>query len=197
MEFRRLYQLLSQQVTTSQMDTDEVCRELGRLFKDGQIEALNRVLTAQTTGQAVSLSQQGSTPALYIDSSAGSGAIIDTSVGASLTEAGVWDDSCTREGKIFLGDPDLDEIVKGIESIYIGKFYREGVSGPTETHFAPVAEDFHDTFNVGNFRTIAALDLASVALMALKVVFRKLKEIEQRTRNLEAKHGDYRIPDHP
>jgi len=136
----------------------------------------------------------GAYPILFLDDQNGSAVLIDSTVGASLTNAGVWSDApCFASKKKYFLMPDLDDFAGRIQALEIGGFEfkkkdSEELSG--ERHFGPTVEDLYAKFPEikppDERMGIAGFDLASVALIGVQACLAKIEALEKRVKELEA-----------
>jgi len=240
-EVERIQRQLERRLTTRQMDMGEVAENLGNAFKDGQIEALNRVLNGQTWARCIKIVQpvddlfglyvykqaftgavnqavylvsddgtvytgfmenlgnggvlhlkgrKGDYPCLYLESGAGAGRILDSSIGAYLSSTGVWTDApCTTKHKQHLKSPDAKTIAQKIKSLKIGYYRRRKAPKSKrligDMHVGPDAEQMQETFGIGNGDGISPSDLGSLSLWAIQFLMSKLEQIDKRLKRLE------------
>jgi hypothetical protein len=103
--------------------------------------------------------------------------LVNTSTGAYLSGAGLWQDACDRNLKENFTGIDGGELLDKVASLPVTmwNYKREGDG---VKHIGPVAQDFHATFGVGSDdRTIASMDAAGISLASVKALY--LKTIEQ------------------
>lgn len=124
------------------------------------------------------------------------GRLIETSSGAYLTTGGVWTDNSSRTVKENVTPVDGPSMLEAVESLSINEWSYETESDVR--HVGPMAEDFADTFGLGNDdEHIASLDTAGVALAAIQGLTERLSEKDDRIDELEttAKQRAERIDD--
>jgi len=111
--------------------------------------------------------------------------------GAHLTSGGTWVDGSSRTFKENFQPIDAEELLAKIAAMPVESWnYKDS----EERHIGPVAEDFVAAFDVGRIAEngnrentyLAAKDVAGVALIAVKELYKKTKRIEQ----LEAQLAD-------
>jgi len=118
--------------------------------------------------------------------SIGSDRFIDTSTGAYLTDGGVWTDSCSVTEKERFTPTDSIDVLEKVDSLEVSTWqYRDDDGGAR--HMGPTAEQFHDTFGLGDdAHHIAPLDTAGVALTAIQGLSTQLEQKADRIEKLEA-----------
>lgn len=114
------------------------------------------------------------------------GVLINTSTGANLTAAGVWQDVSDRDAKENFKPVDPGEVLARVAELPIASWNYK-VEDPDTRHMGPVAQDFHSTFGLGvDDRHLASLDTAGVALAAIQGLFKlvnsKDKELAEQQR---------------
>jgi hypothetical protein len=102
--------------------------------------------------------------------------------GAYLSGGGTWTNASTRTKKDRFVQLDRMEVLGKIRQLPVeGWFYK----GTQEYHIGPYAEDFHDAFGTGvldgpDARTsLAALDVAGVALVGVQALAERVDRLEQ------------------
>ena len=102
------------------------------------------------------------------DPSIDQGRFIDTSTGAYLNDSGVWTDSCSVTEKERFRPTDSIDVIEKVDSLEVSTWEYIDDDGGAR-HMGPTAEQFHDTFGLGDDeRHIASLDTAGVALTAIQ-----------------------------
>jgi trimeric autotransporter adhesin len=118
--------------------------------------------------------------------------VINVYNGAYLSATGVWTDNSDRNAKHNFSAVDGKEILDQVAALPITSWSYK--TDDSVRHIGPVAQDFHDTFGVGqDDKHIAALDSAGIALAAIQglnqVVREKdaeIKELKQSVEELKA-----------
>jgi len=185
LELQRVWQVLAN-IGADNVNTDELCAHLGQHFKDGQVEALVRFATGQWPGTRLDIVQAAGAPCLYLDSTSGSGDIVDSSIGAVLDSTGHWLDACSGSRKTYVSIPDPLDILERSSQLAVGVYRRSDVDSPIR-HISPTAEGFHELFDVGSPGSLSALDVASVAILAIQGLAGKVRKLENRLQEIEAK----------
>jgi hypothetical protein len=130
----------------------------------------------------VGLPSGGTQSMVYLEKGSGTGYMIGTSVaGCYLSNGGVWTSTSSASKKIFLPMEDTDdEHLAKVQDLMVAPFeYKKHDDTPSgERHIGPTAEDFQSLFGVGDGQGIAAMDLASVALLAIQSLTRKVTKLE-------------------
>jgi hypothetical protein len=129
---------------------------------------------------------------LYITDSATSGQapfnatrLINTSSGGYLSQAGDWVDNSDRDRKENFTNVDGRALLDKLSSLSVTRWNYK-VDGPGYDHIGPVAQDFFATFGLGyDDRSIAARDLAGVALVANQELYRIVQEQEAEIEELK------------
>lgn len=114
----------------------------------------------------------------------------DPTQGAKLTDAtSGWSSFSTQTVKQDIAPVDSETILAGVEELDICEWSYE--SAPGVDHVGPMAEDFTDTFAVGESdKHIDRGDADGVALAAIQGLAEKLDRKDERLRNLEAEIDD-------
>ena len=118
--------------------------------------------------------------------SIGSNRFIDTSTGAYLSDGGTWTDSCSVTEKERFTPTDSIDVLEKVDSLEVSTWqYRDDDGGAR--HMGPTAEQFHETFGLGDDeRHIAPLDTAGVALAAIQELSTEIDEKDDRIERLDA-----------
>ena len=133
--------------------------------------------------------RNGSHAPLYIDCGAGAGRMINTSVGAYLSAVGVWTDApCHSSKKTIVNVPSMPWVKATIDDMHVSS-WRNKEQPEGEIHYSPMAEEFHALTGAGDDQSIAALDVASIALLGVKWAAKKIDQLERRIAALEGRHG--------
>ena len=104
--------------------------------------------------------------------------------GAHLTGAGVWTDASSRTFKENFKPVDKVAVLKKVTELPVRTWTYKGVPGVK--HMGPVAEDFKDTFGLGeDERYLASLDSNGVALAAIQGLNEVVKEKDKKIQDLE------------
>jgi hypothetical protein len=122
---------------------------------------------------------------LYITDSATSGQapydatrLINTSSGGYLSQAGDWVDNSDRDRKENFTNVDGRALLDKLSFLSVTRWNYK-VDGPGYDHIGPVAQDFHAAFGLGyDNKSIAARDLAGVALVANQELYRIVQDQE-------------------
>jgi len=106
-----------------------------------------------------------------------------------------WTNTSTRTAKTNVEPVDPDEALAGVESMPVStwEYTDEEGEGAGTRHIGPMAEDFHDAFDVGDTdRAINSINADGVALAALQGLSAKLDEKVERIDDLEAENDALR-----
>lgn len=172
-----------------------VAKTAGDLFEAAQFYGSSddtSVVKITQSGDGVTLTlvgRNGTHAPLYIDCGAGAGRIINTSVGAYLSAGGVWTDApCHSSKKTVVAVPNLDWAKTTVEDLHVSA-WRHKSQPDGDIHYSPMAEEFHALTGAGDDQSIAALDVASIALLGVKWAAKKIDQLERRIAALEGRHG--------
>lgn len=118
-----------------------------------------------------------------------SDAMISTSTGAYLSNAGVWQDVSDVNRKHLFADVSGEDVLSRLRSLPIQTWsYR--VESDEVRHLGPTAQGFHAAFGLGSDpTTIAGIDEAGVALAAAQALERRSTDQETRIQALEAQNA--------
>jgi len=153
------------------------------------------------TDYAIEAYAQGSLPVVYLSHddggtsgeclrmhNVGTGDTIYDTSGAKLTSAGVWTDApCfdhLKEEIIEVRDDDILNDIKLLQSV---KKWKRKANGVQPYHMGPEVSNFHSTLGLGDGKSIAPKDVASVALRACQALLTKVEQQKQRIDDLEAR----------
>ncbi|GIV24155.1 MAG: hypothetical protein KatS3mg025_1814 [Bacteroidia bacterium] len=116
--------------------------------------------------------------------------------GAYLSAGGVWTNASSRVKKDRFRPLDAGEVLERIRALPVEGWYYKGTN---EYHIGPYAEGFHDAFGTGvldnpeDARTsLAALDVAGVALLGIQALAERDEAYERRIAALEAENAQLR-----
>ena len=106
-----------------------------------------------------------------------------------------WTTSSSRAVKTNVDPVDPQEALDGVDSLEISRWEYEGEDGDGtgKTHVGPMAEQFHDAFEVGTDEddtTINAIDRGGVALAAIQGLSSQLAEKDERIEGQQAQIDD-------
>ena len=112
--------------------------------------------------------------------------------------AGLLTEESDVNAKTAITDIDLDEILELVTALPVTKWEYKDARG--EAHIGPMAQDFYSSFGLGKSNTsIATLDTAGVALVAIKALANKnaileneIKQLHQQNRELMDAHAQFR-----
>jgi hypothetical protein len=97
--------------------------------------------------------------------------------GAYLSEGGDWTNGSSRDFKENFTSLDQQTILDKINSLSIQQWNYKGDSNAK--HIGPFAEDFYNTFNVGNDnKHISTIDPAGVALVGIQALSKQLDDMK-------------------
>jgi outer membrane murein-binding lipoprotein Lpp len=114
-----------------------------------------------------------------------SSGFINTSTGAYLSGGGTWTDSSSRAVKENVEPVAGPEILEKVQTLEVSEWNYEDEDSETR-HCGPMAEEFHDTFGLGEDNEhIASLDTGGVALAAIQGLADRLDEKDERIEELE------------
>jgi|GEM_PF-2123674 len=102
-----------------------------------------------------------------------------------------WSNTSTRTAKTNVDPVDQQAALEGVDSLDIAtwEYKNERGDGKGTTHIGPMAEEFHDAFDVGNSdEHINSINLDGVALAAIQGLSKKLDEKNERINDLEAEN---------
>jgi hypothetical protein len=131
----------------------------------------------------------GKNSGLYVTNAAGQAAapdgnkLIQTNTGAYLTTSGVWTDAPKYRGD---KQPVNGNVILGkLEQIPVNRWNTDQEN--SVQHIGPSPEDFYSAFGLGeDGQSMSAMDIAGVALAAVKELQRKTAELEQLRARLDA-----------
>jgi len=107
--------------------------------------------------------------------------LINTVTGAYLSTGGVWTNNSDRSRKTDLKPIDGAEILAGISKLDITEWRYLGENNNVR-HIGPMAQDFHEQFQLGyDEKSITTIDASGVALAAIKELNRKTAVIDSLT----------------
>jgi hypothetical protein len=113
------------------------------------------------------------------------GRFINTSTGAYLTTGGTWTNSSDRNLKENLEEVDGSSILDKVESLPIYEWNYKTESDDVR-HIGPTAQDFRETFGVGNDSiSISTIDPAGISLAAIKELTTQNKKLTAENKKLE------------
>jgi len=111
--------------------------------------------------------------------------LINTIVGAYLSEGGDWTNASDRNLKENFARVSGREILLQLQSVDILRWNYKSQT-PEITHIGPTAQDFRAAFGVGQDSTaISSIDPAGVALAAIKELDRTQQELASKVRQME------------
>jgi hypothetical protein len=117
--------------------------------------------------------------------SIGSNRFIDTSTGAYLSDGGTWTDSCSVTEKERFTPTDSIDVLEKVDSLEVSTWQYTDDDGDAR-HMGPTAEQFHDTFGLGDDEHhIAPLDTGGVALTAIQGLSTQLDQKDDRINRLQ------------
>ena len=117
--------------------------------------------------------------------SIGSNRFIDTSTGAYLSDSGTWTDSCSVTEKERFTPTDSIDVLEKVDSLEVSTWQYSDDDGGAR-HMGPTAEQFHDTFGLGDdAHHIAPLDTAGVALTAIQGLSTQIDQKADRIKELQ------------
>jgi hypothetical protein len=140
---------------------------------------------AQTSNQFVARARGGFWFGDDNNVTADTGKLIETSTGAYLSRGGTWTDSSSRTVKENIEPVDGPDALEKVQSLEISEWNYEDEAQET-SHCGPMAEEFHETFGLGeDDEHIASLDTAGVALAAIQGLATELEARDDRIEDLE------------
>jgi hypothetical protein len=120
---------------------------------------------------------------------AAGGQLIETSVGATLTLAGVWQNASDQHRKTDFAEVDCGAVLQKVLALPV-RHWRFTNEMAGVRHLGPTAQDFHAAFGLGeDERSIGTVDADGVALAAIQGLNQKL---EERSRKLEEENAALR-----
>jgi uncharacterized small protein (DUF1192 family) len=164
------------------------------LYMGGQAEASGFVIRHPFDSlslRVVGGTADGTSPMISLEPEGGTGRVIDTNIsGCYLTAGGTWTSTSSASRKIFLPlGWSLEEHLGKVQALGVGPFeykLKDKDEGSGEKHFGPSAEQFSELFGIGDGKGIAAMDLASVALIAVQSLTSKMESLEAEVTRLKA-----------
>lgn len=130
----------------------------------------NQFIVRANGGIAFITSTVGFTPNFPSDT------FITTTTGAKLTKAGVWTDVSDRNAKIQFQSVNPQAVLAQVAGLPITTWSYKAEDAAIR-HIGPTAQDFYNTFNVGNDDMhLAALDTNGVALAAIQGLYQVVQE---------------------
>jgi hypothetical protein len=136
------------------------------------------------TAPTVKIVQAGDGPGLLI--TAAGAKIIDTSVGAYLDSGGVWRDVSHSSKKTVVMVPGMSWIKETVDALHVSAWrYKNQEDG--FLHYGPMAEEFHALTGAGEDQTVAAMDVAAIAMLGVKWAAKKIDQLERRIAALEGR----------
>lgn len=140
-------------------------------------EQIGRGVDNQFAGNSGSASGSGSQK-----TSAGSGGGASSTLGSFASLAGTIAPIALAafSSKEFKEDVrDADTILEGVKGLPVKAWrYKPEMGLGTETHVGPFAEDWRDTFGLGDGRTINMLDMHGISLAAIKELAEQVEQLE-------------------
>ena len=116
---------------------------------------------------------------------------------ASLSAGGAWTNASSEHVKRELKTLPTEQVTKIIEKLKVYRY--EYIAEPGMKYVSPVAEEFHELTGTGNDSTIAPSTLASYALRACQIIWKRIKDMpskaaltkfEERLTKLELRLND-------
>jgi hypothetical protein len=109
--------------------------------------------------------------------------------GAFLTTGGAWTNTSSRWLKDDIQELDPSDVLAKVNSL---ELCRWKYSGTDEFHIGPMAEEFHDVFDVGvDDQSISTIDPAGVALVSVKALSQKQGDLMTRVEELERLNEEF------
>ncbi len=128
--------------------------------------------TSQQRGNVLSLRATGSPVVAYN--------------GAYLSEGGVWVDNSSLNAKTDFAPVDATSVLDRLAGLTVREWSYRNEDGVR--HMGPMAEDFFQTFGLGNDnRSLASLDVNGVALVAIQALLERVEALEEELRVLKGK----------
>lgn len=108
-----------------------------------------------------------------------------------VAEEGVTEQS-TRTAKTNVGPVDPKEMLRGVDSLAVSTWeYTDGDgNGKGQTHIGPMAEDFHEAFDIGDEDTISSIDRGGVAYAAIQGLSAEVEELREENNRIRAQNAD-------
>ncbi len=183
--------LQKQQISLERaQDPQVLARAIARHFPSDVLLNIERYFRGERDGKRFHLRNDKDLPTIEILKLAGSTAnVIQTdagSPGAHLSAGGSWNNACTRKLKHHFKKVDADEILSRLMALKVREWeYRQCAEG---RHVGPTAEDFYHAFCYGNSPNVLnTVDLASVALLAVQSLSRRVTKLERKLARLTKK----------
>lgn len=187
-ELASLFQVFQGGIVSANLDIGEISDAVGGAIKFSRLAALKEFIEGTKDGRYLRIVSPTDTVLLYLGTSgSGSTNMISTSVaGCCLTKGGVWTDACCAKGKHFL--PLFwsgAELENKLAQLRIRKYrYKHAKK---EIHLGPTAEQFRKLFGVCGGAGLAAMDVASAAVLGVQSLVKKVSILEAKVKKLEAK----------
>jgi hypothetical protein len=111
--------------------------------------------------------------------------------GGNLTIAGTLSQGSSRAIKHDIEEVDSLDVLEALVDMPISMWSYNHDAGVR--HLGPMAEDFHQTFGLGNSpKTISSIDTGGVALAAIKGLYGQVTELAERNSKLESENAELR-----
>ncbi|HNZ73509.1 MAG TPA: hypothetical protein PKG73_02850, partial [bacterium] len=115
---------------------------------------------------------------LVMENNGGSG-YIHTDAGAHLTSGGVWTDASSEALKENFEVWNNDEVLSSIKTLAMVE-YNYISEDDSVRHFGAMAEDWYDTFGLGDNVSISAKDVAMVALKGIQGLIERVDKLDEK-----------------
>jgi hypothetical protein len=156
---------------------------------DPQVEGLKVVQSGDGYGVYLDGLRGAGYALLYLKANSGAADYILTDCGAKLTAAGVWTDKpCSWRRKRYVVVPKPSWAADRVKKLQVAVWTPRKGKGK-ERHISPCAEQFHKLFGVGDSTGLAAIDLASVGLLAVQSCLKRIEALEAEVQELRGSHG--------
>ena len=179
-EFRQLYLHMERlNRATRSMDMRELAKAVGPHLPADVLLNIERYFDGRREAQHIHLKGDKDGPLMRLTKLAGGTQdIIVTNVGAALTSGGTWSSPSSKNMKRRFRRVPHAEILSKLRRLRIQEWeYRQCPDG---RRVSPTAEDFHELFGLGNSpERISSLDVASVALVAIQSLARRVERLER------------------
>lgn len=110
---------------------------------------------------------------------------IEHSSGAKLTPGGSWQNASVRFVKAGITGVSTLSLTQKVMQLPLFRWYYRAERQRPEKHLGPMAEEFHRIFGLGDGTSIAASDMAAIALACNQEQQKQIVSLQLRVANLE------------
>lgn len=171
-------------------DPQTLARAIARHFPSDVLLNIERYMRGERDAKRFHIRNDKDLPTINIIKHPGSTAnVIQTdagSPGAHLSAGGSWNNACTKKLKHRFKKVDSGAVLQALMGLPVREWeYRQCQDG---RHLGPTAEDFYKAFGLGNSPNVLnTVDLASVALLAVQSLARRVTKLERENARLKKK----------